>query len=185
MNKKDIVITTDRLILKNSSIDDAKGFFDILSNSKMAHFVKLFTDVSEAKKMLENKLIKYSSNNGIMFSVFENNNRKMIGNINLKMLNNNTASLSYIINPDYWNQGYATEASKRVIEYAFDKLQVAKIVSDCNENNLASIKILKDKLGMKLIEIKQDYMFDDYRKKQVAFMFFELTKNNYSNNSLK
>jgi len=176
MNNENVVIKTNRLIIKNSTLGDAEGFFEILSNPKMAHFVKLITDISQTKKMLEKKIIKYSGNNGIMFSVFESRTMQMIGNINLKIIDKNIASLSYIINPKFWNVGYATESAKAVVNWGFSNFNLNKIVADCNENNLASIKILKDKLNMQLVDIKQNYMFDEYRNKMVAFMFFELNK---------
>ena len=47
-----------------------------------------------------------------------------------------------------WRKGYALEISKSIIEYAFSKVSIQKLVGESIAKNEASIKLLK-KLGMK------------------------------------
>ena len=54
----------------------------------------------------------------------------------------------YHIGKNYWNQGYATEASKVMLEYAFMKLRLPKIIGIVHPDNVASIKVL-EKIGLK------------------------------------
>jgi [ribosomal protein S5]-alanine N-acetyltransferase len=44
--------------------------------------------------------------------------------------------------------GYATEASREVIRYAFEKRKVARVYADCFESNAANVRVFA-KLGMR------------------------------------
>lgn len=59
----------------------------------------------------------------------------------------NQPQLLYGLHPDYWHQGYAVEASRKVIEYAFQTLGFTYLIASCDKPNIASIKVA-EKLGM-------------------------------------
>lgn len=92
----------------------------------------------------------YSRENKFFASVLKENG-KLIGHVSLtperpeefRMWN-----LGYIFNPDYQNKGYATEAARAVIKYAFNKLNAHRIAGHCSPENPASWKVL-EKCGMK------------------------------------
>jgi [ribosomal protein S5]-alanine N-acetyltransferase len=56
--------------------------------------------------------------------------------------------LGYRLKKDYWNQGYATEASAVCLQYGFEKLDLPFIVARILSENRASIKVA-EKLGMR------------------------------------
>ena len=56
--------------------------------------------------------------------------------------------LGYWIAEEYWGRGYATESSKRLIQYAFDDLNVKEIYATYRIENTASKRVL-EKLGFK------------------------------------
>lgn len=56
--------------------------------------------------------------------------------------------LGYWIAEEYWGNGYATEASKRLIEHAFDELNVTVIYATYRVENNQSKRVL-EKLGFK------------------------------------
>ena len=57
--------------------------------------------------------------------------------------------LGYFLLPSFWDQGYATEASRQVIQFAFRKLDLASLVAIIDPRNKASQSVAI-KLGMKL-----------------------------------
>ena len=59
----------------------------------------------------------------------------------------NRAEVWYKVHPDYWNQGYATEALKAVLQFGFDTLGVHRIEAGCAVDNIGSVKVL-EKAGM-------------------------------------
>lgn len=59
--------------------------------------------------------------------------------------------LIYALLPEFAGKGFATEASKRIIEYCFDELSFKYIDASCDEPNLDSHKVA-ERLGMKLLK---------------------------------
>ena len=57
------------------------------------------------------------------------------------------AELGYWVGVDYWSQGYCTEASERLIRFAYDELGITRIVACCLARNPASMRVLA-KLAM-------------------------------------
>jgi RimJ/RimL family protein N-acetyltransferase len=56
------------------------------------------------------------------------------------------AEVGWGIEPDAWGRGYGTEAGAAAIAYAFDRLDVPRIVSIIHPENTASIRVA-EKLG--------------------------------------
>jgi len=68
------------------------------------------------------------------------------------------AELGYWIAVHNWNRGYATEASKRLIDFAFEVLGLHRIEARHFLRNPASGKVMK-KLGMTPEGIERDWAF--------------------------
>ncbi len=49
--------------------------------------------------------------------------------------------------PEFWKQGFATEALKEVIQLGFNKLNLHRIEAGCASENIGSVKVL-EKAGM-------------------------------------
>jgi ribosomal-protein-alanine N-acetyltransferase len=56
--------------------------------------------------------------------------------------------LTYAIERRSWRQGYATEACRALIDFAFDQLKLRRLVTGCNPNNEAAMR-LQARLGMR------------------------------------
>jgi len=57
--------------------------------------------------------------------------------------------LFYALSPAYQRQGYATEAARALIDYAFTQLQLKRIVATTTYENVASIGVMR-KVGMRI-----------------------------------
>jgi len=57
--------------------------------------------------------------------------------------------LFYAFSPAYQRQGYATEATQALIDYAFRELQLKRIVATTTYENVASIAVMR-KVGMRI-----------------------------------
>jgi RimJ/RimL family protein N-acetyltransferase len=56
--------------------------------------------------------------------------------------------LGYDFRSEYWNQGFATEAATAVRDYAFDILQLPRLISLIRVGNSASARV-SEKIGMR------------------------------------
>jgi RimJ/RimL family protein N-acetyltransferase len=57
--------------------------------------------------------------------------------------------LFYALSPAYQRQGYATEAAQALIDYAFTRLDLQRIVATTTYENVASISVMR-KAGMRI-----------------------------------
>jgi [ribosomal protein S5]-alanine N-acetyltransferase len=76
--------------------------------------------------------------------------KKIIGAIGLINYSKRyqTAELGYWIGKSYWNNGYCSEAAKKMIEFAFSNLKMHKVYACHFKRNKASARIIQ-KIGMK------------------------------------
>ena len=81
----------------------------------------------------------------------------IIGDIGFKGKPNsdNTVEVGYGFIPSAHNKGYATEAVKEIIEWAFSFKNVDKVIAECLVDNFASIRVL-EKLKMKKLGVVDD-----------------------------
>ncbi len=78
-------------------------------------------------------------------------NSKVIGGINLEYCEERKAcEIGWTIHHKYRNRGFATEAASALINYAFENLDIEKIISYCDSKNIASESVMK-KLKMKKV----------------------------------
>jgi RimJ/RimL family protein N-acetyltransferase len=59
-----------------------------------------------------------------------------------------TYEIGWVIHPDHQRKGYATEASKCILKYAFDELKCHRVIATCQPENAASYRVM-EKIGMK------------------------------------
>ncbi len=52
------------------------------------------------------------------------------------------------MHPALWGKGYATEAARELLRFAFDTLHAHRVVAFCHADNLASVRVM-EKLGMR------------------------------------
>ena len=59
------------------------------------------------------------------------------------------AEIGYELNPEYWHNGYATEAAGAMVAFGFRELGLHRVWAHCIAENTASAHVL-EKLGMRL-----------------------------------
>lgn len=57
-------------------------------------------------------------------------------------------ALWYILAPDYWGRGFATEAAGALLDFGFEALRLHRIYIECDARNTASVRVAQ-KLGMR------------------------------------
>ena len=89
--------------------------------------------------------------------VIDKENHTIIGDIGFKGKpdSESTVEVGYGMAPAARNKGYATEAVREVVRWAFSTDHVQKVVAECLMDNLPSIKVL-EKLNMEKIGTKDN-----------------------------
>lgn len=59
-----------------------------------------------------------------------------------------TGEIGYLIRPELWGRGYATEVGRMLLDLGFDMLDLERLTATCSPDNIASARVL-EKLGMR------------------------------------
>ena len=82
--------------------------------------------------------------------VFHKETGDLIGCCGLRPRAEDEYEIGFHLRPAYWRQGYAVEAARAVINYAFSTLEAKKLFAGHNPNNVGSSRVLA-KLGFRYI----------------------------------
>jgi [ribosomal protein S5]-alanine N-acetyltransferase len=64
-------------------------------------------------------------------------------------------AIGYEFGPEHWGRGYATEAARCVLDYAFTELEVDRLAAIARPENAASLRVL-EKLGFRRVGHRRD-----------------------------
>jgi len=75
---------------------------------------------------------------------------KLIGNCGIRQDEPGSCvgDIGYEFAPEYWGQGYATEAASEIVRFGFEELGLHRIWSWCVADNVGSWRVM-EKLGMR------------------------------------
>lgn len=151
-------LETDRLILRELTMDDFNDLFEILSDEEtMKHYPKPF-DEEKVRGWIQWNICNYETFGFGLWAVVLKENNKMIGDCGITMQNIDgeiKPEIGYHINKKYQRQGYATEAAIRCRDFAFENTPFNMIYSYMKYTNVGSYSVALNN-GMKLIREYED-----------------------------
>jgi ribosomal-protein-alanine N-acetyltransferase len=166
MNDYRIGPITDRLILRAMTPDDAEAVFSLNSNAEVMRWTgePPFQSLEEATEALAQYPDFDTVGYGRWGCVLKENN-ELIGFCGLKYLDDlDAVDLGYRLLPEYWGQGFATEACLASVRFGFDVLKLDRIIGLVLRENHASIRVL-EKVGM---VFDSEFDYDGYRVLQYS-----------------
>ncbi|MDF2539821.1 MAG: HAD-superfamily hydrolase, subfamily variant 3 [Herbinix sp.] len=146
------VITTERLMIRELSVDDAQQLYEIYQSHGITDYLEeAFDDLEEMKEKLKAYIQNVYHYYGFgLWGVFLKENDRLIGRcgIELKMMNGREAfELGYLLDTQFQGFGYGAECANAVISYAFTQLNAKAVLAIIDHRNLRSIH-LAEKIGM-------------------------------------
>ncbi len=135
-------IETARLWIRDFTLEDAKDLHDILGDEQTMRNCEPPYDFEKTKDFLESFCI---GRHGAVAAV-EKQSQKLIGYILFNEIEPGAYEIGWFFNRSYWRQGYAYEACKAVIDYAFGELNAHKVFAE-TVDGVKSVGLMK-KLGM-------------------------------------
>lgn len=178
-----IPLETERLILRRTSNEDIDEFFFIELNPKLRKYLgptKLGNNIIKNREYFDES--KYENKDFYRWTIVKKEDNKVLGTIYLNIHDEKakTAGIDYWIREDEWGHGYITEASKRILEFAFDTLNLNRIESCGAKDNPGTWKVM-EKLGLKYEGTRKQAMFYYYGGIQ-DLVLYGLTKEEYLKN---
>jgi ribosomal-protein-alanine N-acetyltransferase len=88
---------------------------------------------------------------GLWATIYKENHQLIgrCGLISQEVDGKREVEIGYLLDPEYWGQGLATEAARAIRDYAFQMMKVNQLISLIQPQNFASIRVA-EKNGMKL-----------------------------------
>jgi len=168
---------TERLRLRPLRYDDAEHIYQLGRNPiVMRHITGGKTQTrDESRRDLERR-IQISGREYGYWIVETREQQIFLGWLALKQLaGTNDIEIGYRFLQEHWGKGYATEASHRLLRYAFQDLGLRRVVSVAKEENLASTRVMT-KLGMQLDHV--GYYYD------TRCVFYQIYREDFQQRSI-
>lgn len=151
-------IETDRLLLRELLFSDVDGLFELESNPNVHLFVgnKPVTHIDECRAYVEFIHQQYKDFGTGRWAVILKETNEFLGWSGIKFITNEINNhkdfyeIGYRFIEKHWGKGYATEAGKAFIDYAFNVMKVDALYAYADAGNENSRKIL-EKLGLRYV----------------------------------
>jgi ribosomal-protein-alanine N-acetyltransferase len=116
-------VETKRLILTELQANDEEDIFFLFSNKSVVEYydLEVFTDIAQARDLIGMFRSRYEASAGIRWAIRLRASGEIVGTCGFnswstKMRN---AVIGYDLMPEYWGNGYASEAVRAIIHAAF------------------------------------------------------------------
>ncbi len=154
MSEKDIIMETDRLILRRYCKKDLQDLYEYLSDEEVVKHEPY--KPMNIKEVEENLAWRISTDE--MIAVVLKANNKMIGNVYLGKRDFEALEIGYVFNKQYWGQGYAKESCEALIKKLFAE-GIHRIFAECDPNNIGSWRLLESLGFIREAHFKQNVYF--------------------------
>ena len=150
INISNVILETDRLILRAWEITDLDDFFEYASVEGVGEKAGWEHHKSKDKSL---EILKMFMEEKKIFAIVLKENQKAIGSIGIEELgeeldkdldNLSGRELGYVLNKDYWNKGIMTEAVSKVVDYCFNTLKLNFLMASYFNYNIASKRVLEN-----------------------------------------
>ena len=148
-------IETPRMIVRNFQMDEVKDLQEILGDDETMKYCEPAYSLEKTTNFFQ----KFCIEKKAAIAAVHKESSKVIGYILFKESEKKVYEMGWFFNRNYWRQGYAYEACKAVIDYAFDALNAHKIFAETIDRE-KSVNLMK-KLGMKLEGIQRSQVKDN------------------------
>lgn len=151
-------LKTNRLLLRNITIDDYLDLYEIRFHPEVLKHIKreMIEDKLEMKKFISDRFDDIKNNNLCFWGISILDNPKLIGTICLWNFNKakTVAEIGYELHPDYHQKGFMSEAMGTVLKFGFNDLKLKTIEAYTSRHNESSKALLN----------KFDFKFEAHRK---------------------
>lgn len=147
-----IILKTKRLILRTWKEQDLDPMLAINQDPLVCEFLPKIGDRAATKALIQHFIKHYKKYGFTAYAVELKSNGEFIGFVGLLVASfeaNFTPAIeiAWRLDSQYWGRGYATEAAKSIVNFAFTTLKLEEVVSFTVENNMRSRRVM-EKIGM-------------------------------------
>lgn len=159
-------IETPRLRIRQLTDDDFDFYFNLQSDAEVMRYIRPPEPDPEAVKARIAMLYQYAQDNpGLGSLVAEwKETGQLVASCVIRHVDfqpGNELELGYVIVPEFWGRGLATEIAEHLARYAFGQFGVDKVVAVVDPDNLPSQNVLR-KCGFRHVGRRFIYGSDNF-----------------------
>jgi [ribosomal protein S5]-alanine N-acetyltransferase len=137
-------LETERLILRGWQLDDLDDLYEYAKNPNVGTMAGW---EPHSSKDISLNVLKSFIEQDNRWAIVLKENEKVIGSLRIHPDENRgkyyAKYLNYELSADYWDQGYMTEAVKRVIKYAFEEMNIDLLTVFHSPDNVRSKRVIE------------------------------------------
>lgn len=174
---KQNIIETERLVLREITDADFAEVASMLQDPEVMYAWEQPFSAAEVWDWIAKNQQRYRNEGYSYFLVSDKVSNTVVGlagPLIEKIENEAFIGIAYIFKRKYWGNGYAVEAGRACLTYAFEHLQADKVIAQIRPSNQRSRQVAK-RLGM--IEIGS--FEKQYQGKVMPHLIYALTQEQY------
>lgn len=140
-------IKTERLILRQTNLEDKENIFKVLSNPKVIENLNmnLHGNIDDTEKLLEDYFEGIKTGTKFPFTIIDSESGNFVGIFLLKvdLYNEEAFEFTIYLEEDFWGRGFYTEILPYMIELVFENIKTKNFRGYVMEKNISSRKVLE------------------------------------------
>ncbi|MGI1805655.1 GNAT family N-acetyltransferase [Exiguobacterium sp. TDN 0502] len=157
-------LATKRLKLVRVTEEHTEALFEVLSDLRVTRFYGIdpLASIEEAEQIIGSFDQTFAARRGIRWGMVDRATGRFIGTVGLNNWSPyaKKAELGFELHPDFWRQGYGSEAVQEVIRFSFEELGLFRLGAVTFLENEASYRLL-EKLGFTYEGVLRGYLYQD------------------------
>ena len=152
-------IETARLVLRQPRIDDARAIFaGWAQDQEVTRFLtwQPHQTVEQTENFIQSCISVWKHGTRFPYMIILKENDHIIGMIDPR-IEGAKVGLGYVAARAYWGKGYVPEATRMIIEWAFQQSSIYRVYATTDTENVASQRVL-EKVGMQCEGILRKYI---------------------------
>ncbi len=148
-----VTVKTQRILLRELKETDWQAVLEYASDPEVVRYMDWGPNSKEETEAFIKRSLDAQNERPRLhytFAITLIANQMLIGTcgINVSNPDNREGWIGYCLNKLFWNEGYATETARALLDFGFGELNLHRIFATCDPANLASARVL-EKAGMK------------------------------------
>lgn len=157
------ILHTQRLRLEPLNDSHFDGLYAINSIPEVMRYITGQPDTPElTTAMIERTKTQWAERGYSWWAFIDRESGAMIGTGCVQNIERNPVNpleLGWRLHPGHFGKGYATEAARAMMQFAFETLDAQLLCAVCHQDNAASAAVMQ-RLGMRFLAIEHWYKMD-------------------------
>ncbi len=150
------ILKSERLGFRNWNKNDLVAFAQINGDKEVMEYFPNPLSESETAEFIDRLIKHYETNKFNYFATELLATGELIGFVGLAYQTYETdftpaVDIGWRLKKSAWGKGYATEGANKCLAFAFNELNLSKVISTCTAKNKKSEHLMK-KIGMKKVK---------------------------------